>query len=159
MDEIGTSLKNAREKIGVSLEEVSQDINIKELMLKNIEDGNIGCFKDIFLLKEYIKSYAKYLGLDGEELLKLFNEYIFEYTSKIPVKEIEKAVEQKEKENKKLDDTVVSPYTFPSTKEKRWYILVGFIVLIVVVICALIWSVKQIVINNTNTTNKIVYKD
>jgi cytoskeletal protein RodZ len=61
LNEIGQALKNAREKIGVSLAEVSEDIKIKELILENIEDGNIGCFKDIFELKEYIKSYAKYL--------------------------------------------------------------------------------------------------
>ena len=64
MNEIGETIKEARESSGVSLEEASKDLDIKTEILENIEDGRTGAFKDIFELKEYIKSYAKYLGLD-----------------------------------------------------------------------------------------------
>ena len=60
--EIGNSLKVARESSGVSMEEASKDINIKAVILENIENGNIGCFKDIFELRDYLTTYAKYLG-------------------------------------------------------------------------------------------------
>ena len=56
MNEIGQNLKEARESSGVSLEEASKDLDIKPLILENIEEGNIGCFKDIFVLKDYIKN-------------------------------------------------------------------------------------------------------
>ena len=64
INQIGLTLKETREKNSISLEEAGKDLDIKPLILANIEAGNIGCFKDIFELKEYIASYAKYLGLD-----------------------------------------------------------------------------------------------
>ena len=78
MKEIGELLKSTREESGVTLEEASNDLEIKTLILENIEDGNIGCFKDIFLLKEYIYNYAKYLGLEPEKIIDEFNELYFE---------------------------------------------------------------------------------
>ena len=52
MDEIGSTLKSTRESSGVSIEEASKDVNIKVEILQNIEDGKIGCFKDIYVFKE-----------------------------------------------------------------------------------------------------------
>ena len=71
MNEIGELLRTTREESGVSLEEASGDLEIKTLILENIEDGNIGCFKDIFVLKDYIYDYAKYLGLEPDKLIAL----------------------------------------------------------------------------------------
>ena len=70
MDEIGSTLKSTRESSGVSIEEASKDVNIKVEILQNIEDGKIGCFKDIYVLKDYIKNYAKYLGLNPDKFKK-----------------------------------------------------------------------------------------
>ena len=120
MNEIGEELQYARESSGVSLNEASKDLNIKVEILENIEDGRTGAFKDIFELKEYISSYAKYLGLNEEELIDEFNEYMFEYTSKIPIKEIEKTIELKIKEEKKEDDEIASPYTKKTKKYNKW---------------------------------------
>ena len=64
MNGIGLMLRGAREENGVSLEEASEDLKIKPAILYNIEEGNMGCFKDIFILKDYLKDYAKYLGID-----------------------------------------------------------------------------------------------
>ena len=90
MDSIGSLLKETRESSGVTIEEASKDLNVKEEFLLNIESGNIGCFKDIYELKGYLINYAKYLGLDADKLIDEFNEYMFEYTSRIPIKTIEK---------------------------------------------------------------------
>ena len=82
-------MKKTREDTGITIEEAGNDLDIKPVVLDNIENGNIGCFKDIYVLKDYIRDYSKYLGLDPEKTVNDFNEYIFEYTSKIPVKDIE----------------------------------------------------------------------
>ena len=95
---------------GLTLDEVSKDLEIPVLSLEQIEDGNIGAFKDIFVLKDYLESYAKYLGLDYEDVIDEFNEYMFEKTSKIPMEEIEKAVKEKEKEESE-SNRIASPYT------------------------------------------------
>ena len=148
MNEIGESLKDAREKAGVKLEEASKDLNIEVLMLENIEDGNIGCFKDIYVLKDYVQNYAKYLGLDDSKIIDEFNEYLFEYTSKIPVKEIEKAIALKNKEESEKKQ-MASPYTKPTLKKtkKIYYVLIYALIALLIVL-AIIWSVKQITIHN-----------
>lgn len=155
MDEIGSILKTTRESSGVSIEEASKDIDIKIEILENIEDGKIGCFKDIFVLKEYLKTYAKYLGLDSEKLIDEFNDYMFEYTSKIPVKEIEQQIKEKEKEEEKLEK-VVSPYTMEVKKHSKKTYIAIYIVLIIVTLLVIIWSVKQLTVN-TKITNEISY--
>ena len=153
MDSIGSILRDTRESSGVSIEEVSEDLAIKPEFILNIEEGKIGCFKDIFVLKEYIVSYAKYLGLDSEKLIDQFNEYMFEYTSKIPVKEIEKKAMKEAKED---TNKVASPYTRKPHKYSRRYYLTIYLVILLLVIIAIIWSVKQITIDNTRT-NAISY--
>lgn len=145
MNEIGQALNEARESSGVSLEEASKDLNINELSLKNIEEGNIGCFKDVYVLKEYIRNYAKYLGLDEKKIIDEFNEYMFEYTSKIPLDEIEKRIKEQAKE-KNEDNNITSPYTNPAPKAKKMYYVLIYLLIIILVIIAVIWAVSQIAI-------------
>ena len=142
MDSIGEKLKEARISSGVNLKEASEDLGIKEAILENIESGSIGCFKDIYELKDYIVNYAKYLGLDGAKLIDEFNEYLFEYTSKIPVKEIEKRVSEQQKE--KVEEKVVSPYTKPMKRYPSKYYIALYTVLILVAIGIIIWSVMTV---------------
>ena len=156
MNEIGEALKYARESSGVSLNEASKDLSIKHEILENIEDGRTGAFKDIYELKEYIASYAKYLDLDEKNLIDEFNEYMFEYTSKIPIKEIEKTIELKIKEEKK-DDKVISPYTKTNKKYNNWVYVVVYVVIFLMIIAAIFWSVKQVTINRS-VTDVISYR-
>ena len=157
MNEIGEMLKEARESSGVSLNEASKDLDIKVEMLKNIEDGRTGAFKNIFELKEYITNYAKYLGLDEKAIIDEFNEYMFEYTSKIPIKDIEKTIELKLKEEKKENHEVVaSPYTRESKKYNSWVYIVIYIFIFLMICIAVFWSVKQVTINK-NVTDTISY--
>lgn len=139
---------------GLTLDEVSKDLEIPVLSLEQIEDGNIGAFKDIFVLKDYLESYAKYLGLDYEDVIDEFNEYMFEKTSKIPMEEIEKAVREKEKEESE-SNRIASPYTkaVPMKNNKQFVFMLVLITILVVI--AIIWSIKQITVGSTgaNITN------
>ena len=150
MFEIGQTLKEARVSSGVSLAEASKDLNIKEVILENIEEGSMGCFKDIYELKDYIASYAKYLGLNVTALIDDFNEYLFEYTSKIPLKEIEKKVEEQNKE--KTTEKVVSPYTRPMRKYPTKYYVLTYSILILLAIVVVVWSVRQISVSSVTTS-------
>lgn len=153
MDSIGSLLKETRESSGVSIEEASEDLSIGSQFLLNIEEGRIGCFKDIFTLKDYINNYAKYLGLDSEKIIDEFNEYMFEYTSKIPVKAIEK---QAKKEAREESNKIASPYTKKTHKYSKSYYIAIYVVIFVLVILAILWSIKQITIDNV-ITNEISY--
>ena len=91
MKEIGEKLKETRESIGVSIEEAAEDLKMRPKQIENLEAGNIDDFKDVFYLKYFIRDYAKYLGLDYEEMVDEYNEYLFDYTSKISLNDIKKA--------------------------------------------------------------------
>lgn len=155
MNEIGELLRTTRKESGVSLEEASGDLEIKPLILENIENGNIGCFKDIFVLKDYIYNYAKYLGLNPTKIIDDFNEYLFEYTSKIPLEDIEKALKEQKKDDI-AKEKVVSPYTTPTYKNNSKLTTILIIIGIVLLLMITIWALKAIIIDN-KTTNMISY--
>ena len=140
MKEIGESFKEARETIGISKEEVVKDLNITESQLDNLEDGNVNAFKDVFFLKDTIKKYTKYLNLDEDEIMDKFNEFIFGYTSRIPVDDIlEKTREFEILERKNEENKIVSPYTIKRKKKSTLkYALIYGASLIVLIILVLI---------------------
>ncbi|MDO5569340.1 MAG: helix-turn-helix domain-containing protein [bacterium] len=132
MQEIGTKLKDKREEQGVTIEEAAEDLKIRPSQIMSIEEGDITNFKDVFYLKYFIRDYAKYLGLDYEKIVDEFNEFLFDYTSKIPVEEIEKAKKTKKKVTKKI----ISPYTMTQKKKIEIpsyliYITIGLIIIAV----------------------------
>ena len=156
MDQIGLLFKETREESGVSLDEASNDLKIKPVILENIEEGNSGAFKDIFELKEYVLSYAKYLGLDLKMVEEKFNSYVFEFTSKIPVKEIEKQViDKKIEETRELK--IVSPYTREkSNKNLNRLLIIIYIWVFILLGFIIFWSVNQLTFNQ-NETQIIAY--
>ena len=98
MKEIGEQFKEKREEIGITLEEVSSDLNKDIILVENLESGNHKVFKDILELKDMVKIYAKYLGLDDEKLLGDLDDFLFEKTSKISIEDIKERLKE---ENKK----------------------------------------------------------
>ena len=157
MKDIGESFKEKRETMGVKTHEVCEDLDITEAQLENLEEGNLNAFKDIFFLKDLIKKYSKYLNLDEEAIINEFNEYIFDYTSKIPVKELTqqlRVIKEKEKEERK----VASPYTQKAkitNKVNPIFIYIGLVILIVVVAISVISIVKTSV-EKENTISYVV---
>ena len=135
---------------GLTLDEVSKDLEIPVLSLEQIEDGNIGAFKDIFVLKDYLESYAKYLGIDYEDVIDEFNEYMFEKTSKLPIEKIEEAIRNDIKEES-LSARVASPYTRLAPLKSNKSFVLTLLLIVVLVVLAVIWSIKQITVGNTVT--------
>lgn len=135
MKEIGEKLKEARESIGVSIEEVAEDLKLRPSQIENIEAGNTDAFKDMFYLKYFIRDYAKYLGLDKEDLIDEFNEYLFDYTSRLSLDDI-KAAKKKKKESKKIK----SPYTI-ERKNRISIIMFGIYVIIALLIVLIIYLI------------------
>ena len=152
MKEIGEVLKESREQNGVSIEEAAEDLNYKVSQLEAIESGNYKKFKDIFLLKCMITDYAKYLGLNSEQIIDEFNEYVFESTSKIPIDDIEKASKAKEKEDK-----IASPYT-KEEKEKSKLPLI-LIIILVVLIAVFVGVTAYNNSKNSNSSDNIKISD
>ena len=100
MKELGSYLRRTRIENGVNLEEAADDMNISVTQLENIESGNTRAFKDVYKLKQQIKMYAKYLGLNPDKVIDAFNEFLFEHTSKISLELLEKKKSQKNRKIK-----------------------------------------------------------
>lgn len=137
MKDIGNIFKEKREEIGVKLEEAASDLDITVAQLENLEDGNINAFKDIFFLKELIKKYATYLNVDGEKMIEEFNDFVFDFTSRIPVEEIEQKVKEIEKINEKeTRKKISSPYTRKKVRKAKMKLVYFFSILTIILVSA-----------------------
>ena len=157
MKEIGDKLKEARESMGISIEEAAADLKIRPNQIESIEDGDKEAFNDIFYLKMFVKNYSKYLGLDPDKMVEEFNEYLFDFTSKISIDDIRKAEKDQKKKQKKLKTVkIASPYTVEKQQHQvpRFLIILGIIFLIVIIV----YVVVLVVTNNNGDeiTNTIV---
>ena len=129
MKDIGEKLKEARESIGVSIEEVAEDLKVRASQIENIESGNSDAFKDIFNLKYLIRDYSKYLGLNKEDLVDEFNEYLFDVTSRISLDDIKKA-----KKDRSDARRIKSPYTIFRKHSPIYKILLAFVIIILLIV-------------------------
>lgn len=137
MKDIGNIFKEKREEIGVKLEEAASDLDITVAQLENLEDGNINAFKDIFFLKELIKKYATYLNVDGEKMIEEFNDFVFDFTSRIPIDEIEQKVKEIEKINEKeTRKRISSPYTRKKVRKAKMKLVYFFSILTIILVSA-----------------------
>lgn len=152
MEEIGNLFMTTRESAGVSLKEASEDLDVDEVILENIEDGKPGAFSDVFALKECIINYAKYLGLDSDKIVDEFNEYIFEATSKIPIKEIEKQIAENNKEDNDLNK-IISPYTKKTIKNRSYIFVIIYTIAAILMLVTAIWSIKQVTVKSQNASS------
>ena len=147
MKELGEYLKRTRIGNGVSVTEACEDLELSTSQLENIESGNVRAFKDVYELKDFIKLYAKYLGLDSDKVVDEFNGFLFQHTSRISLDDIVAAQKKKEAEEKKIR----SPYTI-EVKEKKsfWPVILCILGIIILV------AVLYLVVSNVNKAPKRV---
>ncbi len=138
MKEIGEFLKSSRIENGVSLEEACEDLNLTVEELENIEDGNVRAFKDLYQLRELVKDYAKYLGVETDSVVNEFNDFMFDHTSKISLDDLKEARKLAKEDTKKIS----SPYTkiktskisFDQIKWKPIFITIGILLGIIIIL-------------------------
>lgn len=153
LKELGEFLKENRQNQGVSIEEAAEDLQTKAIELENIELGNTRAFKDIYVLKELVKQYAKYLGLDPEKVLDEFNDFLFEHTSKISLDDI---LESKKKEPKEEVKKVTSPYTKEIKPRKKipakYFVFIGIVLFVVLSF----FLIRSIVTHEEKISNELL---
>src|SRR5215213_4063420 len=66
--EIGRYLEQTRKERGLSLEEVEQATKIRKRYLTGLEREDYTILPDAVYARGFLKTYANYLGLDGEAL-------------------------------------------------------------------------------------------
>ena len=114
MKELGEYLKETRQGNCVGIEEAAEDLGFPTNALENIENGNTRAFRDMYDLKDKVKEYAKYLGLDPEKVIDEFNDFFFEHTSRIKLSDI---LEAEKEQSTNQTSTITSPYT--KIKERK----------------------------------------
>ena len=141
MKELGEYLKRTRISNGVSVTEACEDLEFSTSHLENIESGNVRAFKDVYELRESVKLYAKYLGLNPDKILDEFNSFLFQHTSKISLDDIVSAQKKKEES----DNKIKSPYTKQYKEKINIFPFIYFIIGITLVI-----GIVYLIITNTN---------
>lgn len=69
MFEIGSSLRQARERRGLELSDVERVTRIRSRYLKALEDERFDLIPGLVYAKGFLRTYAHYLGLDADRFL------------------------------------------------------------------------------------------
>ena len=72
--EIGQLFRLAREERRVSLDQAARELHIRARYLQALEDGRFTDIPGVAYTKGYIQSYAAYLRLDKDEILRRFEQ-------------------------------------------------------------------------------------
>ena len=152
MKEIGEKLKDAREAMGISTSEAAEDLKLEVSQIENLENGDMENFKDIYYLKYLIRDYSKYLGLNKEDLVSEFNEYLFDYTSKISLEDIKQAKELTKPE----EDKIKSPYTIEHKSKAPILNFVAYGLLVITLILILVFVVLEFTKKDNDNPEAIV---
>ena len=148
MKEIGEKLKETRENIGISIEEVAEDLKVRPSQIEEVESGDLKAFKDVFSLKYFDRDYSKYLGLDYNDMVDEFNEYLFDYTSRLSLDDIKKA--QKDDEKEKERPKIVSPYTVDKKRKKIIPPAIIWLLIFLIVGTVAFFVIDAVIDNNNN---------
>jgi cytoskeleton protein RodZ len=68
-ESLGKYLKRERENRKISLKEVSKQIKVREPFLRAVEEDRRDLFPSVTYVKGFLSAYAKYLGLDPNEII------------------------------------------------------------------------------------------
>ncbi len=92
MQTVGEKLKRARLEKGLSLDEVYKQTKVHSRVLEALEEDRAHNFLSPVYIKGFLKTYAQYLGLDSEQLIK---EYIDSQKVEPSPAKVVKELEQK----------------------------------------------------------------
>ncbi len=74
MSALGEQLRTRREELGISLEDVSAEIRIRPKYLQALEESRFSELPGRVATKGFLRNYARYLGLDPEEVLESYRQ-------------------------------------------------------------------------------------
>ena len=131
---VGEILHNKRKEIGLSLDEITEKLNLDSYLIELLENNDYEKFKVETYLKGYLRAYAKLLGIDGDRIIKLYKE-------SNPEKEPEILPDVKPKNQKNSGDRSVK--------------LFSYILGLTIVLSMLIWYQKNIMIKPDVNENYI----
>src|SRR5579871_247046 len=72
-DALGERFRAAREARGLSLSDVAEQIRIRSVYLSAIEEENWQAIGAPVYIRGFLRTYARFLGLDSEDVVAQFN--------------------------------------------------------------------------------------
>ena len=75
-ESLGRYLKREREMRNISLKEVSRNTRVREHLLRALEEDRYDLLPSATFVKGFLTSYAKYVGLDPNDALLRFQEFL-----------------------------------------------------------------------------------
>ncbi|RED66097.1 helix-turn-helix domain-containing protein [Cohnella lupini] len=85
MSDLGALLRKAREQRGYTLEDIQEYTKIRKRYLEAIETGEYKVLPGSFYVRAFVKTYAETVGLDAEEVLRLYQKELPQGPSTEPV--------------------------------------------------------------------------
>ncbi|CAM3948381.1 helix-turn-helix domain-containing protein [Cohnella lubricantis] len=73
MSDLGLLLRKAREQRGYTLDDIQEATKIRKRYLEAIEQGDYKVLPGSFYVRAFVKTYAETVGLDAEEVLRLYH--------------------------------------------------------------------------------------
>ena len=122
METPGDILSKKREEVGLSIDDVAEKLNLQPLQIRSLEKNDYDSFNVETYLKGYLRSYAKFIGVDGDKVVNLYKQ---QNTEKI----IEIIPDVKPK----------SQRSSPNSSTKLFSYVIG----LVVVLALIVWYQKE----------------
>lgn len=76
MESLGNYLKKERENRKISLKEVAKNIKVREQFLRSVEEDRHDLLPSPTYVKGFLSAYAKYMGLDPNEVILRYENYL-----------------------------------------------------------------------------------
>ncbi|MCD6420350.1 MAG: helix-turn-helix domain-containing protein [Synergistetes bacterium] len=146
MARLSEYLKETRESKGMSIKEISEITKINPRYIKAIEEANYEVIGGDVYCKGFIRNYARSLGLDPEEAVRMYKEEKGEKKEETPkTEELEKLSRYEDRKKIKR-----------AKKPVRWVIYLIALILIGVSGGLLFWQIshKQIPLQSSTVTQK-----
>lgn len=142
--EVGKKLHDARVAKGYTLDDLQQATKIQKRYLIAIEDEKFDELPGDFYVRAFVKQYADTVGLDGEDLLKEYDDDLPKAKTDEYSEHIAQAVETRATSKRKLT----------KVNDARKYLPTVIAIVIVVIVLAAIW-LTAIVRGHRDSSTKI----
>lgn len=140
LENIGALLKERRQELNYSLEDMSEKTKLSIVQLEAIESGNIQLFEDdLSYLSYFVRYYSNALGIDYNEIREQLDDSIMAYTDSISISK----VKSKEAMNERVFHQAQS-----GSKSKRNvdFSSIGLFVITLIIMGLLIFAVVRFVV-------------
>jgi cytoskeletal protein RodZ len=85
MPTLGEELRRRREEQGITLAEISETTRIGTRFLKAIEDNNFSVLPGGIYTRNFIRSYAERVGMEGDEAITVYQQQMSGQTGDLPI--------------------------------------------------------------------------